>query len=281
MTAALRELPSVAGFGVAPGRAARDPRARPGRARHVELGSPAGASPGRDRRPVRREVTLDDAFRRLARSPGLGFGESYAAGDWHTDDLPGLIAILVRTSRHGARSRLARLDRHRPHVSPRQSLRKARREHPVPLRPRQRPLPALPRPVDDLLLRDLGGRRHARAAQARKLRRVCEMLELGPGDHVLEIGCGWGSFARLAAGEYGARVTGLTLSQRAIRLAWACLRGRPRRPVGFASGLPEARRPVFEDCVDRDAGSDRIRAVPDLFAASTGCSPPAGIAASR
>ena len=50
-------------------------------------------------------------------------------------------------------------------------------------------------------------------AQERKLRRVCEKLALGPDDHVLEIGCGWGSFARMAAGEYGARVTGLTLSE--------------------------------------------------------------------
>ena len=77
--------------------------------------------------PIVVTVTSNDVFSRLARSPGLGFGESYAAGDWHTDDLPGLIALVVRnleTWRAG--SRLARLDRHRPHLSPRQSLRKAR-----------------------------------------------------------------------------------------------------------------------------------------------------------
>src|SRR4029079_7984412 len=72
-------------------------------------------------------VTSHDLFRRLARSPGLGLGESYAAGDWHTDDLPGLIALVVRnleTWRAG--SWLAQLDRYRPHVAPRQGLRKAR-----------------------------------------------------------------------------------------------------------------------------------------------------------
>jgi len=56
-------------------------------------------------------------------------------------------------------------------------------------------------------------------AQLRKLRRVCEKLELGPADHVLEIGCGWGSFALLAAGEYGARVTGVTISAQQAELA--------------------------------------------------------------
>jgi cyclopropane-fatty-acyl-phospholipid synthase len=59
------------------------------------------------------------------------------------------------------------------------------------------------------------------SAQLRKLRRVCEKLGLGPADHVLEIGCGWGSFARVAAGEFGARVTGLTISAAQAGLARA------------------------------------------------------------
>ena len=56
-------------------------------------------------------------------------------------------------------------------------------------------------------------------AQRRKLRRVCDKLDLGPDDHLLEIGCGWGSFALTAAGEYGARVTGLTISAAQAKLA--------------------------------------------------------------
>jgi len=46
-----------------------------------------------------------------------------------------------------------------------------------------------------------------------KLERVCRKLRLGPDDHVLEIGSGWGSFAIHAAREYGCRVTTTTLSQ--------------------------------------------------------------------
>ena len=36
---------------------------------------------------------------------------------------------------------------------------------------------------------------------------------------MLEIGCGWGSFALMAAGDYGARVTGVTLSRQQLELA--------------------------------------------------------------
>ena len=56
-------------------------------------------------------------------------------------------------------------------------------------------------------------------AQRRKLRLVCDKLELDASDHVLEIGCGWGSFALTAAGEYGARVTAVTISPAQARLA--------------------------------------------------------------
>jgi cyclopropane-fatty-acyl-phospholipid synthase len=51
-----------------------------------------------------------------------------------------------------------------------------------------------------------------REASETKLRRIAEKLDLSPEMHVLEIGCGWGSFAILAAREFGCRVTGLTLS---------------------------------------------------------------------
>jgi cyclopropane-fatty-acyl-phospholipid synthase len=49
-------------------------------------------------------------------------------------------------------------------------------------------------------------------AQERKVRTLLDRLDLKPGDHLLEIGCGWGSLAEIAARDYGARVTGITLS---------------------------------------------------------------------
>lgn len=50
-------------------------------------------------------------------------------------------------------------------------------------------------------------------AQRTKLELVCSKLGLRPGERVLDVGCGWGSFALHAAGEHGVRVTGITLSE--------------------------------------------------------------------
>ncbi|HEX8365381.1 MAG TPA: cyclopropane-fatty-acyl-phospholipid synthase family protein [Allosphingosinicella sp.] len=49
-------------------------------------------------------------------------------------------------------------------------------------------------------------------AQARKVRLLLDRLDIERGQRLLEIGCGWGGLAEIAARDYGARVTGLTLS---------------------------------------------------------------------
>ncbi|MFN5998898.1 MAG: class I SAM-dependent methyltransferase [Paracoccaceae bacterium] len=51
------------------------------------------------------------------------------------------------------------------------------------------------------------------AAQIRKYASMVDQMGARPGEHVLEIGCGWGGFAEYAAKERGLRVTGLTISQ--------------------------------------------------------------------
>lgn len=56
-------------------------------------------------------------------------------------------------------------------------------------------------------------------ASIAKLDCICQMLELQPKDHVIEIGCGWGSFAIHAAQHYGCRITGVTISPEQHRLA--------------------------------------------------------------
>ncbi len=49
-------------------------------------------------------------------------------------------------------------------------------------------------------------------AQLEKYRAIARSVNLKAGDHVLEIGCGWGGFAEVAAKEFGARVTSITIS---------------------------------------------------------------------
>lgn len=56
-------------------------------------------------------------------------------------------------------------------------------------------------------------------AQEQKLDLVCKKIGLKKGDHVLDIGCGWGSFAKYAAENYGAKVTGITISREQMALA--------------------------------------------------------------
>lgn len=52
-----------------------------------------------------------------------------------------------------------------------------------------------------------------KAGQTRKYAHLADLLQLSEGDHVLEIGSGWGGFAEYAAGQRGARVTGVTISK--------------------------------------------------------------------
>ena len=56
-------------------------------------------------------------------------------------------------------------------------------------------------------------------AQLARLDRICRKLDLRPGEHLLEIGTGWGAMAIYAAKHYGCRVTTTTLSQRQRELA--------------------------------------------------------------
>jgi cyclopropane-fatty-acyl-phospholipid synthase len=56
-------------------------------------------------------------------------------------------------------------------------------------------------------------------AQINKLDMVCQKLKLKPGDHVLEIGCGWGGFAKYAIKKYKINYTGISISEEQILYA--------------------------------------------------------------
>lgn len=84
--------------------------------------------------------------------------------------------------------------------------------------------------LDKRMCYSCGYWRHARdlnEAQEAKLELVCKKIGLEPGMRVLDIGCGWGSFAKYAAEKYRAEVVGITISQKQLDLAKELCQGFP------------------------------------------------------
>ncbi|MEM6888271.1 MAG: cyclopropane-fatty-acyl-phospholipid synthase family protein [Pseudomonadota bacterium] len=63
------------------------------------------------------------------------------------------------------------------------------------------------------------GQESLEVAQIAKYKQMIDEMGALPGDHILEIGCGWGGFAEYAARERGLRVTGLTISEEQFKYA--------------------------------------------------------------
>jgi cyclopropane-fatty-acyl-phospholipid synthase len=64
-------------------------------------------------------------------------------------------------------------------------------------------------------------------AQEAKLELVCKKIDLQPGMRVLELGCGWGSFAKYAAEKHGAEILGVTVSKEQVALGMELCKGLP------------------------------------------------------
>ncbi len=95
------------------------------------------------------------------------------------------------------------------------------------------------------------------SAQAEKYRALARDTGIREGDHVLEIGCGWGGFAEFAAREVGCKVTGLTISREQFEFA----RERIHR-----AGLAEKVEIKFQDYRDETGRYDRIASI-EMFEA--------------
>ena len=64
-------------------------------------------------------------------------------------------------------------------------------------------------------------------AQEAKLDLVCQKINIRPGMTILELGCGWGGFAKYAAEKHGARVVAVNISREQVKLAKALCEGLP------------------------------------------------------
>jgi len=158
-------------------------------------------------------------FYRAVLGGSVGLGEAYRDGIWDSDDLVSLIRIACRN--------LGSLDAWR------------RRIHPL-IAPLERTIWRVPRNSKRASRRhisahyDLGNDLFAlyldesmmyssavfpdpdatlAEGQQHRLERICQALELGPEDHLLEIGTGWGGMAAYAASRYGCQVTSTTISE--------------------------------------------------------------------
>ncbi len=149
----------------------------------------------------------------------IGLGESYMDGEWSTPNLVRLIELMLanRAALHALPEVLswpARLRDSIAHLRRRNSRQGSRRnihEH-YDLsneffslfldRSMMYSCAVFEAPGDSL-----------EQAQRAKLASICEQLRLGPDDHVLEIGTGWGGFAAYAASHCGCRITTTTISR--------------------------------------------------------------------
>jgi cyclopropane-fatty-acyl-phospholipid synthase len=172
-------------------------------------------------------LTIHDpaAWVDIARSGGLGAGEAYMAGRWHCDDLTGLAQLFLRNPQvmyglSNGPGRVMSLIHKLWHSLRRNTLQGSRKNIAAHYDLGNEMFSLF---LDDTMMYSCAIFEHPQAslqqASVEKLERVCRKLELQPGDHLLEIGTGWGGLALHAARHYGCRVTTTTISHEQYRMA--------------------------------------------------------------
>lgn len=162
-------------------------------------------------------------FKRLFSDGMIAIGESYMDGWWDVRDLPEMVARVMRTQQFGKILTVNWL----PVVWGAArglffNLQKKSRAFQVAEQHYDIGNDLYERMLDKRLTYSCGYWKDAQTldeAQEAKLDLVCRKIGLKGGDRVLDIGCGWGSFAIYAAEHYGARVVGVTVSKEQQKLA--------------------------------------------------------------
>lgn len=186
----------------------------------ARVGEPTAGIPS-----VRVQVRDAGFYRALAGNGSVGAAESYMDGDWDCDDLVGLVRLLVRNrdlldGMEGGAARLGGWAMRALHALRRNTREGSRRNIAAHY--------DLGNDFFRLFLSDdlmyssalyAGEDDTLEVASTRKLDRICDKLGILPGDHVVEIGTGWGGFALHAARTRGCRVTTTTISREQHALA--------------------------------------------------------------
>ena len=166
------------------------------------------------------EITVHnpDTFARLIREGDLGMADAYLEGRWSTPDLQAFMDVVHADNNDAydsfAGMQLVRIWERLRHWMNRNTKENARKNISYHY--------DLGNAFYGLWLDDTmtyssaifeTGQESLENAQTAKYKSMVDQMGAKPGDHVLEIGCGWGGFAEYAAKERGLKVTGLTISQ--------------------------------------------------------------------
>ena len=172
-------------------------------------------------RPSDIKVLNDDFYPRVLKQPVLGLGESYMDGWWECSALDRFIDKLLRADLvkkvkrdwsvtwHVLKARLF-------------NLQTAKRSFLVGKQHYDIGNDLYRKMLDNQMQYTCGYWKEADTledAQQAKLDLVCRKLGLKPGMNVVELGCGFGGFARYAARQYGVKVTGFTVSRKQAEFA--------------------------------------------------------------
>jgi cyclopropane-fatty-acyl-phospholipid synthase len=158
-------------------------------------------------------------------------GDSYVDGDWSSPDLVAVVRLAARNLSElergnallGFASRLFNRLRHRMNRNTVAGSRRNIQAHYDLSNDFFRLFLDRNMVYSSAVYRDAGD--SLEEAQAEKLDRICRKLRLGPADHVIEIGTGWGAFALHASRNYGCRVTTTTISREQHDAAWQLFAG--------------------------------------------------------
>ena len=234
------------GNATAPGFFARQVFSRLAEIAHADLQMEVGGgrrrSFGNPQAGLQGRITVHDrrAFRRICLGSDLGFAESYLRGEWDSPDLTCLLQAMGKLPATNVRSgrSLAALTKkiaRATHLLNDNSLRGARRNMAFHYDLGNDFYRLW---LDSSMTYSCGRFRGAAdrdlaAAQQRKYRRIAELAGMDGGSgRVLELGCGWGGFARSAAGR-DCSTLGITLSRRQLEHARAAATGPYRRQMQF------------------------------------------------
>lgn len=164
-------------------------------------------------------------LRRIAMHGSMGFAEAYIAGDWDSPDLSELLHLLLLNQPSLEKawkgpnwSRLKDRFKHLCQANNRKGSRRNIRYHYDLGNDFYRLWLDRSMTYSCALFDPKQQEEALEAAQERKYRRLLDMLHAKPGDHILEIGCGWGGLAEMAARD-GYQVTCITLSEEQMKYA--------------------------------------------------------------